>query len=574
MTLLRISLMAVIPIGLLLLGGRLLHRWFRAELKYWLWLVISLRLLFPVSVTLPEQAAQLPVVYQAVSVEQRITAISNGSAPASETVTTDTQAPAHAQSIRRLNIDWSKVFFGIWLTGLILYLCYHLLANFHFRRKLRRWHQPLRDRELRSMVLAVQEELGIRQKIQVICWEGTASPLVTGILFPILILSMEIENSESLYYILRHELTHIQRRDIAYQTVLLLASALHWFNPVVHLMRIQALHDLEVTCDAKAMAGADRQARVSYSEAMLATAISAANGPAMLSTAFLGSKKSLKLRFREILGGTPGRRKGWVVLAGVVLAVMLCGATVAMADGDADAAPAPTTAEKGSFTEAEVQEIVKSVYGVVNVGLVPRDVLDGFVEYIQASDWFWGTCIDTPYETSWIYAVYDDDRIELQVEVYDGARDCVVPMEYYLYSIEYSDGVYSGGTQGLGFPTLAFFREKLDHAELTITGGEDYLEIAKEKLLDMASIYGDEQIAELYGNSRREDAIIYWLDVSREQVTLWLYYRLPDGQVYQTNHYTKYWAYTCFWGGSGPVTDQERIKQLLSLWDAGSSAAP
>lgn len=63
LNLLRISISMGVPIVLLLLCGRWLNRRFRAELKYVLWLVISLRLMVPVSVSLPEgQAILSPIV--------------------------------------------------------------------------------------------------------------------------------------------------------------------------------------------------------------------------------------------------------------------------------------------------------------------------------------------------------------------------------------------------------------------------------------------------------------------------------------------------------------------------------
>ena len=71
LNLLRISISMGVPIVLLLLCGRWLNRRFRAELKYVLWLVISLRLMVPVSVSLPEGLAQVPVLQRAGTGKRR-----------------------------------------------------------------------------------------------------------------------------------------------------------------------------------------------------------------------------------------------------------------------------------------------------------------------------------------------------------------------------------------------------------------------------------------------------------------------------------------------------------------------
>ena len=38
-------------------------------------------------------------------------------------------------------------------------------------------------------------------------------------------------------YIVLHELTHYKRRDIFYKWLVQVAVCLHWFNPLVHLIR-------------------------------------------------------------------------------------------------------------------------------------------------------------------------------------------------------------------------------------------------------------------------------------------------------------------------------------------------
>ena len=574
MALLRISLTVCLPIALLLLTGRLLQKRFRPELKYWLWLAIALRLLIPISITLPEQSSKLPVVRQAVSLEQRYFSENQGNLFNTQPAALPAENDVKATVPVKAPIPWIRILSGIWLTGVVLYLIYYLLANYHFRRKLRRWHQPLRDREIKSMVLAVQRELGIRQKIQVIQWEGTASPLVTGLFFPVLILPMEIKDTGSLYYILRHELTHIKRHDIAYQAVLLLCSTLHWFNPLIHLMRIQALHDLEVSCDAIAVADANRQSRIGYSEAMIAAAISAANGPAMLTTAFLSSKKSLMLRFREIINGTSQRHKGRILLAAVVLALLLCGASVRAigsgANADRQSIDQPSTAdtERTVSDSADLQAITNTVYRTMHTGDVPEEVLDGFATFIAESDWFWQTCgPDAPYKTEWSYGCGLNDEVILEVHTYE-QRSSPVPMEYYLHTIVYDNGTYAyGDDDSVGMPQKSFLMQQLQNARITVHNETDYWETARQKLQEWVVDNNLFRVELLYNLNLRTDAVIYWYDVDLDRVTLTLYYEGADGQIRQDSLYTEYWAYTCYIGESGPVTDPGRLEQIRQLWN-------
>ena len=61
----------------------------------------------------------------------------------------------------------------------------------------------------------------------------------------------------------------MRRRDLWYKLALLTANALHWFNPLVWLLRREAERDLELTCDDAVVAGRDEGERRAYSEALL-----------------------------------------------------------------------------------------------------------------------------------------------------------------------------------------------------------------------------------------------------------------------------------------------------------------
>ena len=78
---------------------------------------------------------------------------------------------------------------------------------------------------------------------------AVGAPLVTGFVNPALLLPREAVSDG----VLRHELIHTRRRDLWYKLLLLLARALHWFNPLVHGMARTANRDLERACDEAAV---------------------------------------------------------------------------------------------------------------------------------------------------------------------------------------------------------------------------------------------------------------------------------------------------------------------------------
>lgn len=126
--------------------------------------------------------------------------------------------------------------------------------------------------------------------------------------------------------IIAHETVHYQRKDIWYKLVLLLATAIHWFNPVVYWMAYYANKDLEFSCDEIVVQNRDMDYKKAYSQSIL-HAICTEKGSA-LSTYFKGGKKDIKERFSNILMGGK-KKRGILLFAVVLLATLLSGMLVA-----------------------------------------------------------------------------------------------------------------------------------------------------------------------------------------------------------------------------------------------------
>lgn len=98
---------------------------------------------------------------------------------------------------------------------------------------------------------------------------GVDTPMTLGLLRPVIVLPPEVPEAD-LPLILRHELCHIRRRDLWYKGVMLLANAVHWFNPLVWRMAGQAGRDLELYCDEAVVEGQDSGFRRRYGQVLLA----------------------------------------------------------------------------------------------------------------------------------------------------------------------------------------------------------------------------------------------------------------------------------------------------------------
>lgn len=155
--------------------------------------------------------------------------------------------------------------------------------------------------------------------------------------------------------ILKHELTHCKRKDLWFKGILLLARALHFFNPFVHWMARLAEKDMELSCDLVVMADCGMAEREAYSMAILRTVREAKSKNMQMSTAFSGGKEELKMRFENIFDMTQKKRGIALFLAA---ALVVCGGTAFVGCAESE------TTEKtlsgtvyGDYTEETVHEL-------------------------------------------------------------------------------------------------------------------------------------------------------------------------------------------------------------------------
>jgi hypothetical protein len=128
----------------------------------------------------------------------------------------------------------------------------------------------------------------------------------------ILLPTTEISLDE-LCFVLKHELVHYKRNDLLYKYLVLIATAVHWFNPVVYLAGKAIASLCEVSCDAEVVRDTDADTRQFYSEAMIAVVKYKSKLKTALSTNFHGGKKGMKNRISSIMDMS-NKKVGFIVV--------------------------------------------------------------------------------------------------------------------------------------------------------------------------------------------------------------------------------------------------------------------
>ena len=312
---------SLVLLPLLALAPRLHHR-YAGRTFYALWLLLAVRLVLPVQLTLPEPAVtvELPpsqaVTVPAVVRPRAEAAVSDvpQSAGAAE------PAPAAPEAVRTLS--WTQLGAWLWLGGMAALLVYQGAGYALARRRLLRDAEPGSEEET-ALLAALAAGLGVRRAPPLLRTADAASPMVLGLVRPVLLLPEGTLPAEELEVVLRHELTHLKRHDVAYQALLLLARTVHWFNPLVWWMGREAGRSLELCCDDAVVRGRDEAFCRRYGSVLLRTA---AGGRMPLSTQFGGGKGQLKAR----LGNLFRKKRNSAALVCIALAcALLCTSLVA-----------------------------------------------------------------------------------------------------------------------------------------------------------------------------------------------------------------------------------------------------
>lgn len=311
-TFLVLSVAGSLLAGLLLALKKWTGKQFSPTWQYVLWVGVLLVMVVPVSVKVPAlvQPMQEKQVVQTVPLpaEQTVTEqpvpVDIVETPVGEIlpVTEETALPP---------IPWWDVLAVIWVLGALGSLGYRLTGYFRFSRYIRRTGKPM-------------ELAGVPKRLRVCKTSAAVSPMVMGIFRPVLILPETALTESRLPYVLRHELVHYRRGDIFWRWLAVLATSIHWFNPVVYVAAAQMQEACEISCDWCVVRSMEQAKRDDYMRVILELLAEAMAKKQILTTQMASEKKQLQRRFTMIRNQKPvGMKK---LLLSVCVGTALLGA--------------------------------------------------------------------------------------------------------------------------------------------------------------------------------------------------------------------------------------------------------
>lgn len=261
-------------------GRKFISRFFSPRFMELLWMLISLRLLLPQSISIP------------------IISIQNSWYQYSCDYAVSLLLPDVAAWIR-----WTGV-------GVVLLV---LLAN------VIRFYSRIRQKELlqNGTVNGWIEAHSCEHRFRIYTSAAVTSPMVYGLFSPKMVLPPQQYSDIQYEYILLHEWMHIRRGDLWKKTFMMTAAMIHWYNPACWLMLLLFNRDIELACDADVLRSLRKAKHAEYAYILL-DCYCCVSPSAVLETGFLSGM------LKERIGAIMNQKK--ISMKAKCCAVFLLGA--------------------------------------------------------------------------------------------------------------------------------------------------------------------------------------------------------------------------------------------------------
>ena len=310
-TVVTMSLVASIFTPLLLLIKPVTQRTFGHRWQYFAWYAVLFVSLVPLSIKLPTHQSTMghisPAPSELAPLEAQYTRMQ----------------PHLTQNAGGEAWFWNALCI-IWLIGTLACIVYYIAQYILF-------------------VITVRKNSHLVNKHKGIAVKSTSlltAPLSVGLFRKTILVPCDVTDSEVENCILKHEYMHIKHHDILFKWICMFANCVHWFNPLMYVIRREVDSVCELVCDSSVAKHMSDYERRQYMNTILAM-VSRSAAIAPLSTQMATPAKSMKQRFAAIacVGKRPWWKRGvFGILGSAVLALCITLSAVMLGGACDDAA--------------------------------------------------------------------------------------------------------------------------------------------------------------------------------------------------------------------------------------------
>lgn len=304
----ELSMPVTALIAVLLMMSPLLKRTYVSKWRYFMWLFVAVRLLLPFRF--------------------------HYSSPITMEIPAEISAPINAARAAQVTTSGGltplQILTIVWLVGIAAFAIYRVGCYISFKRLVKRWQSDITDETVLREFRAAKDFAGVKRDIEIKRCKAVSTPMVFGIIKPVLLMPDIDFTADELNIVLRHELVHLKRNDVLYKLLIMVVCTLYWFNPMMYVMAKAANKDLELACDAEVVKREGAAFRCRYCETIMRLVHNRRGAQTALSTCFFFSKKTVMERFKYILDEKI-KRNGVIMFCVVAISFALSGGVVSFA---------------------------------------------------------------------------------------------------------------------------------------------------------------------------------------------------------------------------------------------------
>lgn len=227
-----------------------------------------------------------------------------------------------------LSIELATVILIVWGIGAVIFSSWHVYCYQKFNKDIKKNNLTIKvDDGIYQLLNGYKEKLKIKKNIELAYNSKVASPMLIGLFRPLVLLPASEMHENELGMVFHHELIHFKQRDLWLKIIMLVANAIHWFNPFVYMLRNDIQIWSEHACDEAVVIDMSRDQRKKYGEMILNMLDDSYKNIILYSTLLSGNKNILKTRLTMMLNVRPMRKFTLVLTVLIMIGVGLTGIT-------------------------------------------------------------------------------------------------------------------------------------------------------------------------------------------------------------------------------------------------------
>ncbi|MCQ5129941.1 M56 family metallopeptidase [Butyricicoccus faecihominis] len=173
-------------------------------------------------------------------------------------------------SILGFDIPIAHIFLFIWVFGSVFSSVRWINQYLHAKKRLLSCNNNYSKRDFDTLS-QIAQQFNRKLKVTVCRNPSITIPMGIGILKKTILLPRFHYSDSELHFIILHEYTHFQNRDIIVKLLIQLFCNLFWWNPIVGLLKRDLDQALEIKCDLSVTEGLSKSETAQYLQTIVNT---------------------------------------------------------------------------------------------------------------------------------------------------------------------------------------------------------------------------------------------------------------------------------------------------------------